>query len=229
MAGSKWMIAGITATAILAFAWSVDWFVEQLNPEEHPGRLAYAPVDDLPASVDLAAVQRGWPGSLDEPGMRYRLRAYLRDTEGAAPAAAATPGAAATPEAPIDLGTLLASADAGAGEAKARACTSCHDFTSGGADRLGPNLFGVVGRDIAARTGFAYSSAMTAEQGAWTYDRLFAYLASPARSVPGTKMSFSGMRRPEDRAAVIKYLATLGGSAPPPPPPLAAAGGIAAK
>lgn len=60
---------------------------------------------------------------------------------------------------------------------------------------------------------------MQSHGGRWTYERLFEFLASPARSVPGTKMTFAGMRRPEDRAAVIRYLATLGGNAPPFPQP----------
>ncbi|MDP3675971.1 MAG: c-type cytochrome, partial [Novosphingobium sp.] len=121
------------------------------------------------------------------------------------------------------------SADANSGKTKARACASCHDFAPDGPDRIGPNLWGVVGRDVASRPGFAYSSAMAALPGGWNYDRLFTYLASPARAVPGTRMSFAGMGRPEDRAAVVKYLATLGGSPPPLPKPLAAGQGPGAR
>jgi cytochrome c len=87
-------------------------------------------------------------------------------------------------------------------------------------------LWGVVGRPIGSHGGFAYSPAMKAQQGAWSYERLDQFLASPARDVPGTKMAFAGLRRAQDRAAVIKYLATLGGSAPA-PRPMAAAGGQA--
>jgi cytochrome c len=78
-------------------------------------------------------------------------------------------------------------------------------------------LWGVVGRPVGSHAGFAYSPAMKAHGGSWTYDQLFEFLASPARDVPGTKMSFAGLRRPEDRAAVIRYLATLGNGAPPLP------------
>lgn len=224
---SHWMAAGVTVAASLALIAGTNWFLARLNPEAHPGALAYKPVDDMPPRIDLASVQRGWPNNLAEPEERNRMIAYRRDMEGTAPVTAAQgPTAAAAP--PPDLGTLLASADAGAGQQKARVCTSCHDFQQGGPNRIGPNLWGVVGRDVASHGGFAYSPAMAAYPGDWSYDALFAYLGSPARAIPGNKMSFAGLRRPEDRAAVIKYLATLG-NAPPPPAPQAGGGGGAAR
>lgn len=217
-----WFVAAISVTASLAVPWTVGWFVEQLNPVVYPSELVYEPVDNMPPRVDLASVQRGWPNSLLDPHERARLISYQHDMEGQMPIAEATSGAAAVPKAPPDLGALLVSADADAGKNKARACVSCHNFTSGGPNRIGPNLWDIVGNDIASKPGFSYSSAMQSQTGDWTYENLFDYLASPARSIPGTKMSFAGMRRPEDRAAVIKYLATLGGSAPPLPQPGAA-------
>ncbi|KUO57369.1 MAG: cytochrome C [Sphingomonadales bacterium BRH_c42] len=218
MTKSRWFLAGVCVTGCLAFIWSLSWFAGKLFPEDHPGRLAYAPEGEIPP-VDLEAVQRGWPNNLADQGERNRLVAYLHDTKGTAPQPTAIGSGEAEPEQPPDLGTLLASADATEGEAKARACVSCHDFTSGGPDRIGPNLWGVVGRDVASQRGFSYSGAMQSHGGKWSYDQLFEFLASPARSIPGTKMTFAGMRRPEDRAAVIRYLATLGGNAPPLPQP----------
>ena len=94
----------------------------------------------------------------------------------------------------------------------------------GGGYQASDDVKTVVGRPVGSHAGFAYSPAMKAHGGNWTYDQLFAFLASPMRNVPGTKMSFAGLRRPEDRAAVIKYLATLGGGAPPLPKPAAQAG-----
>lgn len=216
-------MAGMAVAAALTVALAGNWFAHRLIPVTYPGALAYKP-EDAPPPVDLAAIQRGWPGGLEAPGERDRLMAYMRDIEHQAPLPPAAPRAAAAPARPIDLGTLLASADANAGKDRARACVTCHDFQAGGPDRIGPNLWGVVGRDIAGKPGYAYSPALAAQPGAWSYDRLFAYLASPARDVPGTKMSFAGLRRPEDRAAVIKYLATLGKSPPPPAPQGAGAG-----
>lgn len=216
----KWMV-GVSVAGAIALAWTLNWFTQQIMPEDNPGTLAYKPVDDMPPRVDLGAVQRDWPQSLGGEGDGTRLIAYRREIEGQAPPPSARPAAAA-PAVAIDLGTLLASADPAVGKDKARVCVSCHDFANGGPNRIGPNLWGVVGRDVASHGGFAYSPAMSAEPGTWTYQLLFDYLASPARTVPGTKMSFAGMRRPEDRAAVIKYLTTLG-SAPPMPVPKAIA------
>ena len=217
---SRWLTIGICVAGWFLLAWTLDWFTAQLvaGSASEPGRLAYKPVDDMPPHVDLASIQRGWPDSLDDPAEAHRLRGYLHDMEGQAPPPSAIgPQPAAMPE--PDLGTLMASADADAGKAKAQACVSCHDFSAGGPNRIGPNLWQVVGRDIASRPGFAYSPAMTAQQGDWTYERLFDFLAHPGRTVPGTKMTFAGFRRPEDRAAVIRFLATLGSNPPPFPQP----------
>lgn len=218
MNGTRWFFAGVSVAACLALIWSISWFVDKLSPDDHPGRMAYVP-DKSIAPVDLAAAQRAWPSNLADPGERNRLIVHLRDTKGTVPKPSTNGSETEKPEQAPDLGTLLADAVAADGEAKARACISCHDFTSGGPDRIGPNLWGVVGRDIGGKPGFSYSSAMSEEPGTWTYETLFDYLASPARSIPGTKMTFAGMRRPEDRAAVIKYLATLGGNPPPLPKP----------
>jgi cytochrome c len=223
---SKWRVAGVTVVGTVALIWGMSWFVAQLNPDTDPGSLAYKPVENMPPRVDLAAVQRSWPNSLDQPGDRRKLVAYQHDMEGSAPVPVAKPAAAA---APVDLGTLLASADPNAGKAKVQVCGSCHDLTQGGPNRIGPNLWGVVGRHIGSHLGFAYSPAMSSQSGAWTYEKLFAYLASPAREVPGNKMGFAGMSKPEDRAAVIKYLATLGGTATPPAPTAQGAGAAGGK
>jgi cytochrome c len=222
---SRWETECICVVGWILFAWALNWFTAQLAGESaaEPGRLAYNPVDNMPPRIDLAAVQRGWPDSLADPAESRRLRSYLRDSEGKAPPPSAVgPQPAATAE--PDFGTLFASADANAGKSKAQACMTCHDLSPGGPDRIGPNLWQVVGRDIASRSGFAYSSAMTTQQGNWSYELLDDFLAHPARTVPGTKMTFAGLRRPEDRAAVIRFLATLGSNPPPFPQPK---GGVA--
>ncbi len=207
---SRWVMVGISVTAAVGTLLSLNWFTGQLFPDRYPGELSYKPVEDMPPRVDLASIQRGWPDSLNKPGERNRLTAYHRDIERQTPALVAAQSAAPATVAPLDLDALLAGADANIGKGKARTCATCHDFTPGGPDRIGPNLWAVVGRDIAARPGYSYSPAMTAQPGAWTDDRLFAYLESPARNIPGNKMSFAGFRNPADRAAVIKYLNSLG-------------------
>ena len=216
---ARWLAFGLCVAGSMMVAWSLNWFTAQLASESEPGRLAYAPFEHRPPPVDLASIQRGWPNRAGEPGETSRMRTYLHDMEGQVPLPAAGPQTASAPTQQADLGTLLASADANAGKQKAQACRSCHDFEAGGPDRIGPNLWQVVGRDIASRPGFSYSTAMAAQKGYWTYDRLFDFLAHPARTIPGTRMSFPGFPRPEDRAAVIRFLASLGGKPPPFPQP----------
>jgi cytochrome c len=105
-----------------------------------------------------------------------------------------------------DLPTLLASADVGAGEAQFRACASCHNDAPGAAAKVGPNLFGVVGRPVASEAGFNYSGAMADHGGTWTFEELFHFLENPSGYIPGTAMSYRGMRRASDRANLIAYL-----------------------
>lgn len=214
---SRWLTAAVCVAGWVGLFWGMDFFFQSLMAENYPARLAAQPVNDMPPPVDMAAVQRGWPDSLDQPQDRARLTSYLHKIEREAPLQAIAPSAPAQPVV-LDLGALLANADPHAGEQKARVCSSCHDFAQGGPNRIGPNLWGVVGRDIASRPGFSYSDAMSAQAGAWSYQRLFDYLESPARAMPGNKMSFAGLRRPEDRAAVVRYLGSLGPNPPPLPP-----------
>ena len=133
-------------------------------------------------------------------------------------------GAEEEEEGPIDFGVLLASADISAGERVARRCASCHTFDSGMADGTGPHLYGVLGRDVAAVDGFNYSSAMQeyAETvDGWGYENMFNFLENPRRYMPGTAMSFAGLRDQEDRINLIAYMHEQGSSDMPFPEPLA--------
>lgn len=103
-----------------------------------------------------------------------------------------------------------AAGDAGKGRAVfAQQCAMCHSAARGGATILGPTLFGVVGRPVASVGGFAYSSGMKAQGGAWTADRLRAYLPAPRAMVPGTKMSFGGLKNPTQLDDLVTYLGSL--------------------
>lgn len=106
-------------------------------------------------------------------------------------------GGAAEVELAPDWGTVLPAADLAAGEAAFARCQACHTAVAGGADGIGPNLFGVVGGPVMHRAGFAYSDAMAAhkaEAPTWTLDELDKFITAPGRHVPGTKMSFAGIR-----------------------------------
>jgi cytochrome c len=125
-----------------------------------------------------------------------------------------------------DWGTVLKTADVSAGEAKTAACKSCHVFDAAGTNNIGPGLYGVVGRKPGSHPGFAYSAGMTAfsaKQPAWDYDHLYMFLKSPQAYIDGTKMTFIGLKQPQDRINVIAYLHTLGSSLPIPAPKPAAA------
>lgn len=141
--------------------------------------------------------------------------------------AASSGGAAAAPveETLPDFGTVLPAASVSAGQQVAERCQQCHDLSKGGPNKIGPNLWGVVGRPRASHPGFDYSSAMSASHEPWTFANLFRYLKSPAEMVPGTKMTFAGLRSAQDRINLIAYLRTQSDSpvAIPPPAPTKAA------
>ena len=110
------------------------------------------------------------------------------------------------------LAELLASGSADAGEAVFAKCTSCHTIEQGGPNGIGPNLWGVIGKEIGKHApGFAYSSALPAVGGTWTYEQLDHWLKSPRAFANGTKMSFAGLSSAEDRANVILFLHAHGG------------------
>lgn len=149
-------------------------------------------------------------------GPGYDLPAPSEETTG--------PGDNTGKPAVADIGTLLAAADPKAGEASAKKCGSCHDFTEGGPNKVGPNLYDVVERAIASHPGFAYSDALKAKSAdKWTYQNLNDWLTSPKAWAPGTKMTYAGDKDDQDRANIIAYLSTLSKSPKPFPAPAAPA------
>ena len=104
---------------------------------------------------------------------------------------------------------LLAGADVERGKGVAKKCVQCHTFDQGGPNRVGPNLWGIVGAKHAHVEGFAYSSALKSKEGIWDYGALNAFLHKPRAYVSGTKMAFAGLEKAKDRADLIAYLRTL--------------------
>jgi cytochrome c len=117
------------------------------------------------------------------------------------------PARPAEPEKPI--AELLASASVEKGQTAAKKCAACHSFEKSGPNKVGPNLWGIVGHKVAAHAGFDYSAAMKAKGGEWTFEALNTYLKNPRADVPGTKMAFAGIPRDSERADLINYLRTL--------------------
>lgn len=121
-------------------------------------------------------------------------------------------GPIAGPSGPEPILHLIASADVAKGETLSRACAACHSFDNGGPDKVGPNLYGIIGSSFAHKDGFAYSDAMQNMEGSWGYAELNKFLYKPKAYVEGTKMNYIGMKNPEDRAAMVAWLRTLGSS-----------------
>lgn len=110
---------------------------------------------------------------------------------------------------PESIDELLKTADVAKGQKLASVCASCHTFDKGGPNKIGPNLNGIVGNHHAHKDDFSYSDAMKAKAGEkWDYNALNHFLWSPKKTVPGTKMTYAGMKKAEDRAAIIKWLET---------------------
>lgn len=118
--------------------------------------------------------------------------------------------AAAEEQKPVDILPLLAKADAKAGEAVAKKCTSCHTFDKGGKNGIGPNQWNLLGSHFAHAGEFAYSPALSAlKDKKWGFQELSDFIASPKKYVPGNKMSFVGIKNPQDRANLIAYLNSM--------------------
>ena len=137
----------------------------------------------------------------------------------------ATPGAAKEPDEPIEK--LLASATVDKGANAAKKCAACHTFGKGEPNRVGPNLYGVVGRPKGTEGGFDYSAALKSKGGNWTVEDLDKFLTNPKSFAPGTKMSFAGVPRGSERADLIAYMNSKSDN--PAPLPKAADAGAAAK
>jgi cytochrome c len=119
----------------------------------------------------------------------------------------ATPAAE---EKPVDIMPLMATADVAAGQAQIKKCTACHTFEQGGKNGVGPNQWGLVGSHFAHMEGYNYSDALKSRHSeTWTEQALSDFLANPKKFAPGNKMSFAGMKNPQDRANLIAYLKTL--------------------
>ena len=117
----------------------------------------------------------------------------------------------------VPLPVLLAAATPAAGEALFAKCKACHTVDQGGANGIGPNLYGTVGEPIGkGKAGYAFSGDLSGHGGNWDFANLDAWLTSPKKFASGTKMSFAGLSKAEDRANIIVYMNSMGSNVPLP-------------
>lgn len=136
-------------------------------------------------------------------------------------------GGAAEAEMPIAM--MMAGADVTKGAEVFKKCASCHTITQGGANGIGPNLYGTLGEEIGkGKGGYAFSDALAGKGGKWDFESMNAWLKSPKAFAPGTKMSFAGLSKAEDRANLIAYINAQGSNLPLPAAPVQAAADTAA-
>lgn len=123
-----------------------------------------------------------------------------------APEGGASGAVAGAPKLPDPIMALLAEADTAKGAKISKSCAACHSFDKGGPVKQGPSLWGIVGHSKGSIAGFAYSDDMKTKGGIWDYDSLNHFLTKPKKYISGTKMNFAGIKKPEDRAAIIAWL-----------------------
>ena len=202
-----------------------------------PGNWDYLKIDGMitnPAAYAPGTKMALFQG-LPDAKQRAEVLAFLRtkndnppplpEASAAAPTEAPAKHEAAKP-AEEDIAVLLAHSDATRGAEVAKKCQICHNFDKGGPNLIGPNLYGVLGRDVASHEGYEYSEALKAKGGKWDYASVNAMITSPAAYVPGTKMMlFQGLPDAKQRGDVLLFLRTKNDNPPPLPEP---AGGAAA-
>ena len=145
------------------------------------------------------------PAKLEKPGFEIAVKEEAAGGE----------KAAAAPSEPIEK--LLQTASVQKGEQSAKKCGACHDFTKGGPNKVGPNLFGIVGDKVGEGRGFNFSAAMKAKGGVWTIEDLNKFIDNPKGFVPGTAMGFAGIQKDSERADLLVYLNSLSDSPKPLP------------
>lgn len=163
-------------------------------------------LNKIAASILLAGVITMVVGivsnALYKPNLKPEKRGYsIAVTED-------TPAGAAAPEVKVDVAEIMKTANAEAGKDIAKKCLACHSLEKGGPNRVGPHLWDVVGNDKGKAEGYKYSAALLAVGGKWDEESLFHFLHKPSKFIPGTKMTFVGLSKPEEVANVIAYLKT---------------------
>ena len=164
-------------------------------------------------AAGLIATFAGFIAGQVYPEPEMETRAYVPESSEETEAAGAQEAAAPTEPEATGIVAVIAAATPEAGQKVFKKCAACHTPNKGGANRIGPNLWDVVNRPVASAEGFAYSDALKGRSGeVWSFESLDAFLQKPKDWAPGNKMSFAGVKKPEQRAQVIAYLRSLSDS-----------------
>lgn len=192
------------AVKVLRLEPAVD---QSASHDEAPGQspqsatVVAAATTTSPAATTSAPAREA-PTPAPEPAPEPADVVASATTAASAPAEAITPADTGASE----LITLIASADIARGEKVYKKCKSCHTIDEGGRKKVGPNLWGIVGDRVARSEAFKYSKPMAAHGGTWDYATLDAFLEAPKKFLKGTRMSFRGLRKAQERANLIAYM-----------------------
>jgi cytochrome c len=191
-------IAGAVLCALLAIVLPktlIDMNAESAAHNSHGGHAGY----ELPAPAGAAKVAA-------KPGEKPAAGAAPIAVAGLPAAGAAAAGGAGVFD---TVKPMFASAKPEGGAATFKICAACHSPDKGGANKVGPALWGIVGRKIGGMDGFNYSEGIKGKGGEWTYDQLVAFINNPKAYAAGTKMAYAGLADPEKLADLMAYLGTL--------------------
>ena len=106
----------------------------------------------------------------------------------------------------VDIAALLAMGDLDHGKKVWKKCSACHSIKKGGKNKIGPALYNVLGRNVAALSDYKYSKALIAYGKSWTFGEMNGFLIKPQAHIKGTKMAFAGLKKEKDRASVILFM-----------------------
>lgn len=220
--------AGFAYSSAMAEHQSDNWTYESLdafleNPKAFvPGtKMSFAGISNPKRRANVVLYLHSLsdsPARLPELEIQEEAATETAEDVAADGQAAAAEGGDAAAAGGASLGAAIAAADPAAGEKVAKKCKSCHTMTEGGADRVGPHLWDIVGRRVASVEGFSYSKAFGEMSGeTWDFANLDGFLASPKGWAKGTKMTFAGISKESQRADLLAYLRTLSSNPVPLP------------